>query len=413
VYNGPIAKVKCYNVSMQPGFLFGAGTSAHQVEGNNVHNDWWAWERSRNDIDHSGLAADHYRRYREDLQLAKELGHNAHRISLEWSRIEPDPGKFELKAIAHYRDVLLEMKRLGMTSFVTLHHFTNPLWLAERGGWEKRSTVEHFGRYVTAVAHHLGDLVDFWVTINEPMVYATEAYVHRRWPPQKKSWVAMWRVMRHMAAAHRRAYRIIHMIIPQARVGIAKHTIAFLPAKRQLDDTVIAQAQDTWFNHYFLSLTRSAHDFLGVNFYFTSQKTVNIFPPKIENMQWDGPQSDIGWPVRPEGLKHVLLHARRYGVPIYVTENGLADARDALRADFIRGHLRAIEDAQAEGADVRGYLHWSLLDNFEWDMGFGPRFGLVEVDYETQERRPRASAYVYKSIIERAQASVGGNGSYQ
>jgi len=369
---------------MEKSFLWGAATSAHQVEGNNTHNDWWAWEQQTAGIKCSGRASDHYHRFKEDFALARSLGHNAHRLSLEWSRIEPERGQLYQPALAHYREVLEELKRQRLTSFVTLHHFTNPLWLAEAGGWERRESVELFANYVKMVVENLGDLVDFWVTINEPVVYALEAYWHKRWPPQKRSAPAVWQVVRHMAAAHRRAYQIIHRAWVGARVGLAKHLIAY-SAKQTF--------KDYWFNHYFFTLVGEKQDFIGVNYYFADQDKLG-----------GGPKSDIGWPIYPAGLTQVLLYMKRYKLPIYITENGLADVRDSQRADFIRDHLRAVEAAQAQGVDVRGYLHWSLLDSFEWDKGFEPRFGLIEVDRATMERRIRPSAYVYKAIIESAKS---------
>lgn len=361
-------------------FLYGAATSAHQVEGNNVHNDWWMWERGDTKRHRSGKAVDHYSRFREDLALAASLGHNAHRLSLEWSRIEPNEGKWNQKEIAHYREVLSELKKLGLTSFVTLHHFTNPIWLARKGGWENPETVRLFQRYTEKVAEELGDLIDFWVTINEPVVYAMQSYWRRLWPPQKKSWWAVERVLRNLARGHKQAYDTIHTHFARAQVGVAKHFIAEL-----------SPIPDWWFNRRFLNKTRGYHDFLGVNYYFPSKWQA-----------WGGEKSDIGWPIYPEGLTDILLSLRSWQLPIYITENGVADARDALRPDFIRDHLRAVEKAQEQGVDVRGYLHWSLLDNFEWHLGFGPKFGLVEVDYETLQRRPRKSAYIFKAIIEQA-----------
>ncbi len=365
--------------------MWGAALSAHQAEGNNTLNDWWQFEQENPEIVVSGRAVDHYRRFREDFKLAGQLGHNAHRLSLEWSRIQPEEGRWDEDALAHYREVLKELRGLGLKSLVTLHHFTNPLWLAKRGGWTRRKTADLFIRYTQVVCDRLGELVDFWITVNEPLVYATQAYWHRRWPPRKKNPWAVWRVVRNMAAAHGRAYRIIHDKYPDARVGVAKNLIAYRSGG----------LKDYCFNRYFLNLTAGDSDFIGVNYYFAPL-----------DKKWNGPRSDLNWPIYPSGLKQVLLEAKDYGLPLYVTENGLADADDSRRPDFIRGHLRAVERAQAEGADVRGYLHWSLLDNFEWDLGFAPRFGLVEVDYKTMERQVRPSAWVYKAIIEAAKSPM-------
>lgn len=349
-----------------------------------MHSDWWAWEQRRPLPLRSGRAADHWRRFADDLALARSLGHNAHRLSLEWSRLQPARRVWSVAALAHYRSVLHELKRLGMASFVTLHHFTNPQWIAERGGWQSAQAPMFFERYVARVVQHLGDLVDYWVTINEPMVYAVESFWHERWPPQRHSAWAAWRVVLHLAQAHRRAYRVIHRFARGARVGVAQYVLPRLSTERR-------DVFGWWINHAFFSLTRGHHDFIGVNYYQAR-----------DSKPWRGARSDVGWPIRPEGLTAALFAMRRYGVPLYVTENGLADAADSRRAEFIRAHLRALEAAQAQGADVRGYFHWSLLDNYEWDLGFEPRFGLVAVDYRTMERRVRPSAYVYKAIIEQA-----------
>lgn len=320
--------------------------------------------------------------FRDDFALARQLGHTAHRLSIEWARIEPKRGVWNRPALEHYREVLRELKRQGLVSFVTLHHFTNPQWFAARGGWERADAPELFARYVRFIAQHFGDLVDFWLTMNEPIVYATQAYWRRTWPPQRRSRRALVRVVWHLAAAHRRAYRIIHGVRAGTQVGMAKHMIAFASDKNLL----------RWlFNHLWYQLTRDTHDFLGINYYFSSRWEA-----------WQGVKSDLGWPINPTGLTQVLLEAKRYRLPIYVTENGVADAADTKRADFIRDHVRAIEAAQAQGADVRGYLHWSLIDNFEWAKGFAPRFGLAEVDYQTMERRIRPSAWAYKAIIEQS-----------
>jgi beta-glucosidase len=390
---------------MSKSFLWGAATSAHQVEGNNVHNDWWDWEQKTSGVEKSGRACDHYHRFKDDFILAKSLGHNAHRLSLEWSRIEPERGKWNKDALNHYREVLEELKRQGLKSFVTLHHFTSPSWFMKRGGWTNNESKEAYGRYVKVVVESLGDLVDFWVTINEPMVYATQSYWYGRWPPQKKSFFLMWKVIKNMAAAHREAYRIIHRVQPDAQIGLAKHLVAFMPEKNiHLDDKIVVGLIDLWFNHFFYRLIKGKHDFIGVNYYFAITKRVKALSMSVKDVVWKGAISDLNWPIRSEGLKYVLLHVKKYGLPVYVMENGLADADDKKRADFIRDHLRAVEEAQKEGVDVRGYLHWSFMDNFEWAEGFKPRFGLVEVDYKTMVRKPRASAYVYKAIIESAKS---------
>ena len=387
---------------MEHPFLYGAATSAHQTEGNNTNNDWWKWEMSRPVGMRSGLAADHYDRFREDFVLAKELGHNAHRLSLEWSRIERKQGVWDKEALRHYRQMLEELQARQITPFVTLHHFTNPLWFVERGGWLRGDAAELFARYVRVAAEYLGDLVPFWITLNEPVLWSSLAYWQRRWPPQRRSWRQFNRVVRHLATAHNKAYRGLHQRYPLAQVGLAKHLISYQPASQAWVDRAACRTIDWWFNRRFYKLTWSRHDFLGVNYYFQRKVRGQIMPPGIRQSDVVGEKTDIGWTVAPDGLRQVLESLRYLKRPIYVTENGLADVNDRLRGDFIRDHLRAVEAAQANGADVRGYLHWSLIDNYEWDLGFAPRFGLVAVDYKTMARQIRPSAYVYKSIIEQA-----------
>ena len=389
---------------MQQGtFLFGSSTSAHQVEGGNSNNDWWEWEKTRPGEFRSASAADSWNRYAEDIALAKKLGHSAIRISVEWSRIETAEGRFNAVAIEHYRKMLREMHRCGLKTFVTLHHFTNPLWLAKQGAWESKKTPELFARYAKHAAQELGKYVDFWITVNEPMVYASQSYARGIWPPQKKSALAMLNVIRNMARGHRMAYRVLHKANPRIPIGFAKHVVAYMPeSKTKLTDRLGVALYDWFFNHMFFSLIFHMQDFVGVNFYFTRMLRVHLFPFSISDVSLDTPKTDLGWPIYPKGLTQALLHMKRYKKPIYITENGLADEDDTRRADFIRSHIRAIEAAQKQGCDVRGYLHWSLIDNFEWADGFTPRFGLVAVDYATQKRTPRPSAYVYKAIIEQS-----------
>lgn len=384
-------------------FLWGAATSAHQVEGNNVHSDWWAWERATPGLVPSGRAVDHYHHFAEDFALARQLGHTAHRLSLEWARLEPRRGHWERSALLHYREVLQELQRQGLVSFVTLHHFTNPQWFAARGGWQRADAPELFAQYVRRAAQEFGELVDFWITINEPIVWATQAYWARRWPPPRHSVWQLVRAVRHLAAAHRLAYRALHAVRPQVQAGVAQHFIAYRPLdERRVADRRWAALRSYLFNHLFFRLTGPSHDFIGVNYYFAED--VGWRAGKPRRGTWTGPVSDLRWPIYPAGLTQVLREAGRYGRPLYVTENGLADAADVQRGGFIRDHVAATLAARAAGVDVRGYLHWSLLDNFEWDLGFAPRFGLVAVDYRTMARMPRPSAYVYRALIEQAQA---------
>lgn len=392
-------------------FLWGAATSAHQVEGNN-HNDWTEWEKlgrvQRGE--HSGLAAGHYDRYAQDFALAKDLGHTVHRLSLEWSRIEPRPGFIDPQAIAHYRQVLLELHRLGLEPMVTLWHFTNPIWIAQQGGWRNRATVDCYGRYVMAVVRELGDLVKYWITINEPTVYSSFAFMLGYWPPEQKNPLVAWGVIRNFVQAHRLAYQIIHRHWPAARVGVANNLSNFVPARpTNVADKALTVLAHYWHNQWWLDQTYIDQDFIGLNYYFHHPLKFkftnwrNWFRPEPEPA---APKNDLGWEINPAGLGRILHFLSTYNRPIIITENGLADAEDTKRAAFIRDHVAVMKNAMKAGIRIEGYVYWSLLDNFEWREGFKPRFGLVEVDYQTQKRTVRPSAYTFREIIQRSLGST-------
>lgn len=377
-------------------FLWGSATSAYQVEGGIWHSDW-----SR--VFPAGRGCDHYSRYEEDFDLLQKLNQNACRFSIEWSRVEPEEGKFDEKEIEHYRQVLLSLRRRGIKAMVTLHHFTNPLWLAKIGGWANSKTIFYFFRFAERMFKECGELVDFWITINEPVIYAGKGYLEGSWPPEKRNPVLFLKVLRNQIAAHKKVYEKAHdrEII---QVGIAKNNQYFESAnnKSPLDHFSVFLADYFW-NRWFLNRIKNHLDFIGLNYYFHNKIA---FPYRMKNE--NKIVSDIGWEVYPQGIYHVLKGLKGYGKPIYITENGVADAKDILRRDFIRDHLLWTHKAISEGVDVCGYFYWSLMDNFEWEKGFGPRFGLVEIDYETLARRPRPSAWYYGEICRRNMIQIQG-----
>lgn len=384
-------------------FLWGTATSAHQVEGNN-HNDWTEWEKLGlvKNGEQSGRAAGHYERFREDFALAKDLGHNAHRFSIEWSRVFPKPGQLDEQALDHYRQVLEELRRHKIEPIVTLHHFTNPIWIARAGGWTSRRTVDWFGQYVLAIIKTLGPLANYWVTVNEPTVYTSLTYISGLWPPQKKSYAAAWLAIRHLAEAHRLAYQIIKRHFPDHKVGVANNISDFVPARPANPlDRALQRFAHYWHNQWWLDQTYLTQDFLGLNYYFhhplqfRPTRVTDLFAPAARG---DKPINDLGWEIHPQGFGRVLDWLGHYRRPIIITENGLADAKDLHRSGFILQHVHQLQAAVQRGLDIRGYLHWSLLDNFEWREGFTPRFGLVEVDYHTLKRTPRPSANVFREI---------------
>ena len=412
------------------GFLWGAATASHQVEGDNRNNDWWRWEQLPGKIkngDKSGAACEHYSRFREDFDLMRDMGHNAHRLSLEWSRIEPRRGEFDDAALQHYRDVLEALRDRQMTPMVTLHHFTNPLWLADIGGWENDAVVEAFRRYARRCIDALGDLATLWVTINEPNVYAYQCYTAGLWDPEKKSVVLAGRVLRNMVRAHAAAYREIRESThgPAAKVGVAQHLRVFQPYHGWSPlDRVAAAFPQRAFNHWFLRACTDGRagfplglgqkvpeavgtmDFVGINYYSRDMVTFDpTAPAGLFSRSFPAPgrpRSDFDMEIYPRGFHSVLMDAwRTYRRPIYVTENGVADRVDQFRPQALVSHLAEMGRAQRDGADIRGYMHWSSMDNFEWSEGYTMRFGLIEVDFQTQERRPRPSAQLYSQVIAR------------
>lgn len=353
--------------------MWGAGTSAYQVEGGIDNNDW-AKAAQDGEVPHAGLACDHYRRWREDFQYAARFGHNAHRLSLEWSRIEPRRGQWNDEAIEHYHDVLEWLKDHKIATFVTLHHFTNPVWVAAQGGWTNKKTLADFAEYTGKICQTLGHLVDYWITVNEPGIIAGMGYVRGKFPPFQKNLFNAFRAYRNMLQGHNRAYEMIHAYYPKARVGFAQNIAFFEPASRVMK----------WFQVDY-PYRRTKNDFLGVNHYFFNGKRETSY-------------SDRGWKIYPPALYHVLRGLKRFGLPIYVTENGIADAADKKRRDYLKGYLRETHRAIRAGVDVRGYLHWSLLDNFEWEDGYEWKFGLLAVDMKTQKRTVRQSAKYYSQV---------------
>ncbi|MFN2463620.1 MAG: glycoside hydrolase family 1 protein [Candidatus Dormibacteria bacterium] len=416
--------------SFGEGFLWGAATAAHQVEGDNRNNDWWRWEMLPGKIkngDRSGAACEHYTRFPEDFELLSAMGHNAHRLSLEWSRIEPLRGKYDSDALDHYREVLGALRDRGMTPMVTLHHFTNPTWLADLGGWENDGVVDAFREYTRRCVEALGDLVTLWVTINEPNVYAYQCYTVGLWDPEKRDFSLASGVLRNMVRAHAAAYREIRQSNhgPAAKVGVAQHLRVFQPARRWSPvDRAVAALPHRAFNQWFLRACDDGRagfpmglrhripeavgtlDFIGVNYYSRDMVTFNAAAAgELFSRTFPAPGrplSDFGMEIYPEGFHRVLRETwEAYRRPIYVTENGVADRADDFRPRALVSHLAEMARAQRDGVDIRGYMHWSSMDNFEWSEGFAMRFGLVEVDFATQKRTPRPSAALYSQVIKR------------
>lgn len=399
----PKAKHDHQLLKFPEGFLWGAATSAHQVEGNNINSDWWDWEM-KNQPPHlrSGIACDQYNRYESDFELIKHLNHNAHRLSIEWSRIEPREGEFDSLEIEHYKKVLKSLKDKDIKVMLTLWHFTLPLWLANKGGWENHKAAFYFERFVKKIAPEIHQHVDMFITLNEPEVYVYEAYITGEWPPAKKSFWAKIKVYLNLTSAHKKAYKFLHTNYPTKPVGIANNIQSYEPYhKHSLIEQLAVLFCDVGANHLFYIFTRNTHDFLGINYYFHARfkDGKGLLPVIDTTTNQSSNASDLGWEIYPEGLYDVLADMSDH-LPIYITECGIASTNDDRRNRFLINYLHEVYKAISTGIDVRGFFYWSLIDNFEWHRGFNPRFGLVGIDYTTQERHLRPSALVYTDIIQ-------------
>ncbi len=395
------------------GFLWGAATASYQVEGG-IENCDWAKAAREGRVPVCGRACEHYTRFEEDFDMAKNLGHNAHRFSVEWARIEPMQGQFDEKEIEHYREVLKALQVRGITPFVTLWHFTLPLWFSESGGFERKDSPEIFARYCAFVVERLGDLCSNFSTINEPSVYGSNGWLRGSWPPFKRfaltdlvaitnsgrsyegkptkglSPVFLWmRVMKNLAKGHNRAYEEIKKVRPNTNINFVHHVIVFDSNWNPFNKLKAFIANWQW-THVFMKRTKGHYDSIGLNYYFYTK-----FGDK---RQWR--KTDMDWNFAPDRIYDALMILKRYKKPIYISEAGLADATDSGRAEYITKQVDAAWRAIQNGVDIKAHIYWSLLDNYEWALGFEKRFGLVEVDYNTLERKPRPSAYVYKAICE-------------
>jgi beta-glucosidase len=408
------------------GFMWGCATAAHQMEGDNTRNDWWAWEQQPGRIlngDRSGLADDWWGgRWREDFDRAEEDRHNAHRLSVEWSRIQPEPDRWDEYALDLYREMVKGLRERGMAPLVTLWHFTLPQWVAERGGWENEATIGYYEAFVRKVVEALKPYVSMWVTENEPNLYASEAYIFGHFPPGKSDVNAALQVMINLIKAHAFAFRLIHALQPQSMVGIALNYRSFKPARPWLPlDGMMAKTLGKLFNDaipqalcsgYFDGILRKARileatntqDYLGIDYY--TRDLVAFNPLAAKNLfmrRYLVPGTDLGdtgfLANVPEGMFEALRWARQFGVPIIVTENGIEDGQDDVRRRYLVEHLHQMWRAVNFSWPIKGYFHWSLVDNFEWERGWSQRFGLYELDRKTQARRKRKSADLYSAII--------------
>ncbi len=412
-----------YKNQFPKNFLWGASTASHQVEGGN-HNQWSVWElqyaqdlaktakdrlgwmpnwehikAQAEDPDNyiSGRGVDHYKKYKEDFKLVKQLNLNSFRFGIEWSRLEPQEGKWDPAAFDYYRSYIKELKKQGIEPMLNIWHWTLPVWFADRGGFKKGENLKYWDRFVTKVSEEFAPLVRNIITINEPNVYTSHSYAMGWWPPQEKNWLNASFVIWNLVRAHKRAYRILKKRKPSLNIGVATQ-LANIQAKRphNIIDQVMTKWMRYFWNWWFLNRINKYQDFVGFNFYFSDYyRGVRRANPEV-------PTNDLGWYMEPEGLYQLILRVwARYQKPIIVTENGVADSDDQYRQWWLEETIVAMEKALSEGVKLVGYYHWSLLDNFEWAFGWWPNFGLVKVDRKTMRRELRPSAKWFAKEVKR------------
>ena len=394
-------------------FLWGTATAAHHVEGENRGCDWWEFEQEPGRIlnnDRSGIACDSYNRYRQDFELMKSLNLNSHRLSIEWSRIEYSPGQFDPRQIDHYRDVLGSMRALGIVPMVTLHHFTSPLWFARRGGWAASGAADAFMAFVRVVIRELGELIPMWCTINEPNLYAYWGWIGGAFPPGRKGdVVGFLQVLANMRVGHERAYAAIKEAFPDAAAAAVNAKVLMFPrdARRRADRWAARLSQsllDCWprGRRHLQKVYESSGDYIGVNHYYGQTAAFNPRRPGDGFIQRGNPPGSVvgeaGYAIDPAWMRQVLMQLAPLGKPIYVTESGVATNDDGVRCRYLNEVLAVVHAAIQSGVDVRGYFLFTLLDSFEWALGYSGRFGLVEVDRKSLERHPKPSAALYSSI---------------
>jgi len=436
-------KINTTDIHFPSNFAWGTATAAHQVEGNNTNNNWHEWENSVDgngvsrihNNDRSGSAADHWNRYPEDIQLMRELGVNHYRFSIEWSKIEPAQGVFDQDALSHYRKKCEALIESGITPVITLHHFSHPTWFERLGAFEKEENIGHFIKFSEIIFNELKDLVQIWCTFNEPSVFVAQGYFNGIFPPGKKDPVLAGTVLENMLNAHVETYLHLKALphTEDVKIGIVKNIFQFDPHRRWhvldwifskiLNDVYtnaplkfLKEGESSFYmpgmvdNHMSNPRAVGTLDFIGLNYYSRMhvKGQLNAKEPFVFDTRDQDIMTDMGYPLYAEGFHRALKTISKMDVPIYVTENGLADAKDEIRPLFIERYLYAMNQALKERIDIRGYFYWSLMDNFEWAEGYKMKFGLYELDLQTQDRRLRNGSRPFIDMVNKRGADERG-----
>ena len=429
-------KIDTQNIHFPNSFAWGTATAAHQVEGNNTNNNWYDWEHQLDENNqpriHNGdksiLAADHWNRYPDDIKLMKDLGVNHYRFSIEWSKIEPQNGNYNVESIQHYRDLCDSLIKNNITPVVTLHHFTHPTWFEKLGAFEKKENIDHFIEYSEYAFNNLKDLVPIWCTINEPSVFVSQGYFNGIFPPGKKDPVLAATVLENLLFAHTKTYKHLKSLNggDNAQIGLVKNIFQFDPLRRwHILDWAFSKVLNNVFTHSTLDYFKKGYstfslpgmvkkhmenndavgamDFIGLNYYSRMhvKGQANLTEPFVFEKRAKDIQTDMDYALYPEGFYKALHTISTLKKPIYVTENGVADQGNNIRELFIKRYLYALNKGLQDGLDIRGYFYWTLMDNFEWAEGYKMKFGLYEVDFETQERKLRESSNLFAKMVKK------------
>jgi beta-glucosidase len=405
---------------MKPGFLWGVATSAFQLEGS-AHADWALWDpvlQSKPQITH------HYHLFREDLRLLKELGVNAYRFSVEWSRIQPEEDRWDDEAIRHYQEIVQILRQINIEPMVTLHHFTHPQWFHKNYPWHDDHSMSKFLNYVEKVVSVLKE-VRYWITFNEPYVLLLGGYLEGSMPPGIQDFSSFLKALKNILCSHEKGYDLIHSITNDSMVSLAHNMATFAPCQSWSPfDRVLTRFAQYFYNQSLLDAFRTGRlrirfpfvksiemdvplegklDFFGVNYYTRIHLKFNPFRKMGVELKYKDAEeqglTDTGWEIHPHGMERVLREVSKLNVPIMITENGIATHDDQKKERFIKSHVDVLERCLKKRIDVRGYFYWSLMDNYEWLRGFDERFGLYRVDYETLKRKPTIAAAFYSHII--------------
>lgn len=404
-------------------FLWGVATSAFQIEGS-PFADWSSWDDllcKNPDI------TNHYNCYKEDLSLLNELGVNAYRFSIEWSRIQPKENKFDESAIEHYQDVVNILLENGITPIATIHHFTHPIWFIRQYPWHETTAIEKYREFVYHIVTSIKG-IKYWITFNEPYVLLLGGYLEGCMPPGLKDFNLFLKATDNILQSHAIAYEIIHNYIDDAMVSISHNMAAFAPwSKYNPFDKALCMMAKKFYNHSLIEAFRSGLlsvefplkkavnievpiqgklDFFGLNYYTRLHMRFNPFKKmfiELRHRDIDGyGLTDLGWEIHPKGLERVIKQASSLKVPIIITENGIATRSDQQKLSYMKKHIDVVERCLSKGYDIRGYFYWSLIDNYEWLQGLDSRFGLYHVDFKTFKRTPTSAAKYYSYLIGKA-----------